>query len=245
MNSTRTSIHRSHALVSPDGYVNSVWPDWDRCTVHVLINKAMGADFCQNLIIAGKETTIKGQAVLSQILFYVIQGSCTVSMGNQRKQIRKGHFVYVAVGSNYRFEHFNEDTQLLSFHKVFEILSSKLIPEAIIGDAAELPGLPFMGDPALMLQNLLPDDPAFDMAVNIFTFQPGAKLPFVETHIMEHGLYFLQGKGLYRLADRQYDVQKGDTLWMAPYCSQWFEAYAPEPAVYIYYKNVNRPAIEP
>jgi len=35
-------------------------------------------------------------------------------------------------------------------------------------------------------------------------------------------------------------VKKGDSIWMAPYCQQWFTAMGKEPAVYIYYKNVNR-----
>ena len=86
----------------------------------------------------------------------------------------------------------------------------------------------------------LPDDPAFDMAVNIFTYDPGGHLPFVETHIMEHGLMYLQGQGIYMLDDQWYPVKKGDSIWMAPYCQQWFTAMGKEQAVYIYYKNVNR-----
>ena len=36
---------------------------------------------------------------------------------------------------------------------------------------------------------------AFDLAVNVFTFQPGATLPMVEVHVMEHGLLMLEGTG--------------------------------------------------
>jgi (S)-ureidoglycine aminohydrolase len=78
------------------------------------------------------------------------------------------------------------------------------------------------------------------MAVNIFTYDPGGHLPFVETHIMEHGLLYLQGQGVYMLGHQWYPVKKGDSIWMAPYCQQWFTAMGKEPAVYIYYKNVNR-----
>jgi (S)-ureidoglycine aminohydrolase len=76
--------------------------------------------------------------------------------------------------------------------------------------------------------------------VNIFTYDPGGHLPFVETHIMEHGLLYLQGQGIYMLDHEWYPVKKGDAIWMAPYCQQWFTAMGKEPAVYIYYKNVNR-----
>ena len=50
-----------------------------------------------------------------------------------------------------------------------------------------------MGDPDARLQVLLPDAPACDLAMNVFTFQPGASLPQVEMHVMEHGLLVLAG----------------------------------------------------
>jgi (S)-ureidoglycine aminohydrolase len=90
---------------------------------------------------------------------------------------------------------------------------------------------------------LLPDVPAFDLAMNIFTYQPGATLPFVETHIMEHGLLMLAGQGVYRLEDSWYPVAAGDAIWMAPYCPQWFVAMGKQPASYLYYKDVNRQAL--
>jgi (S)-ureidoglycine aminohydrolase len=93
------------------------------------------------------------------------------------------------------------------------------------------------------LQVLLYDDPAFDMAVNIFTYQPGATLPFVETHIMEHGLMMLKGQGIYRLAEDYHPVQASDVIWMAPYCPQWFVAMGKTPASDIYYRDVNREAL--
>ena len=61
---------------------------------------------------------------------------------------------------------------------------------------------------------LLPDVPAFDLAMNIFNYQPGATLPFVETHVMEHGLLMLAGQGVYRLEEAWYPVAAGDAIWM-------------------------------
>src|SRR5262249_40088239 len=113
----------------------------------------------------------------------------------------------------------------------------------LFGNEEEIEDLPFMGDDAARLKTLLPDTPAFDLAVNIFTFQPGATLPMVETHIMEHGLLMLQGCGVYRLDNDWYPVQAGDVIWMAPYCPQWFVATGKTPARYLYYKDVNREAL--
>ncbi len=80
----------------------------------------------------------------------------------------------------------------------------------------------------------------FDLAVNIFTYQPGATLPFVETHVMEHGLLMLRGKGIYRLDEARHPVIAGDVIWMASFCPQWFIATGKTHASYIYYKDVNR-----
>ena len=78
-----------------------------------------------------------------------------------------------------------------------------------------------MGDPDLEVRSLFPADPCFDFAVNTMTYQPGAALPMVEMHVMEHGLLMLEGGGIYRLNDRWYPVTAGDFIYMAPYCPQW------------------------
>ena len=41
------------------------------------------------------------------------------------------------------------------------------------------------------------------------TYQPGAALPSVEMHVMEHGLLMLDGGGIYRLGDAWYPVAGG------------------------------------
>ena len=97
-----------------------------------------------------------------------------------------------------------------------------------------------MGDPDLQVQALLPDQPAFDFAVNTMTYQPGAALSMVEIHVMEHGLLMLEGGGIYRLGDAWYQVSAGDFIWMAPYCPQWFGALGKQPAKYLIYKDWNR-----
>jgi (S)-ureidoglycine aminohydrolase len=161
-------------------------------------------------------------------------------VGQGGQHLTTGQFVYVPANREYLFTHFQMGTRLLTFHKVYEPLPGYDVPDTFFGDAAQVPGPEYLGDPALRLQVLLPEDFSFDMAVNIFTYDPGGHLPMVETHIMEHGLLYLQGQGIYMLDQQWYPVKKGDSIWMAPYCQQWFTAMGKEPAVYIYYKNVNR-----
>lgn len=97
-----------------------------------------------------------------------------------------------------------------------------------------------MGDEGALLQTLIPDEFAYDIAMNIFTFQTGHSLPVTETHVMEHGLYVLGGKGLYYLDDTWMEVEESDFIWMGPFCPQSYYATGPDPTRYLYYKNVNR-----
>jgi len=237
---TRSVVKKSHALISPDGYINSAVPGWKNCTVNVIISKEMGARFSQTLITCLPGATLTGQTKLAQTFFYLVSGSIKATLHGVTKTLTKGHYVYLPEGQDYLLTEAADGTQLLSFHKTYEPLEGVTVPNTLFGDAAAVPANEYLGDAALRLQVLLPDDPSFDMAINIFTYDPGGHLPLVETHIMEHGLLYLQGQGVYRLDQDWYPIKKGDSIWMAPYCQQWFTAMGKEPAVYIYYKNINR-----
>jgi len=76
--------------------------------------------------------------------------------------------------------------------------------------------------------------------VNIVTFQPGGVIPFAETHVMEHGLFVLEGKGVYRLNGDWVEVEAGDFMWLRAFCPQACYAGGPGPFRYLLYKDVNR-----
>lgn len=242
-----TVVKRDHALITGDGFVNSAIPGWDNCLVNVVIDHAMGADFMQTIITMEAASSIEGKTEETQIFFFMVEGSCSLLLEDNKTVLEKGAYVYIPIGMEYAFKEAKGHTRLLTFHKKYSALNGYDIPSPIIGHANHMAPYEYEGDPDLLMQNLLPDSSnmSFDMAVNIFTYNPGAYLPFVETHVMEHGLMYLQGQGIYRLADDWYPVEKNDCIWMAPYCPQWFGALGKEPAVYIYYKNVNRSPIKP
>ncbi|MEM1289460.1 MAG: bifunctional allantoicase/(S)-ureidoglycine aminohydrolase [Pseudomonadota bacterium] len=83
-------------------------------------------------------------------------------------------------------------------------------------------------------------DIAHDMHVNIVTFEPGASIPFEETHVMEHGLFVLEGKGAYKLNQDWVEVQEGDFMWLRAFCPQACYAGGPGRFRYLLYKDVNR-----
>ena len=85
-----------------------------------------------------------------------------------------------------------------------------------------------------------PADLRHDMHVNIVTFEPGAVIPFAETHVMEHGLYVLEGKAVYRLNRDWVEVEAGDYMWLRAFCPQACYAGGPGKFRYLLYKDVNR-----
>ncbi|MEO7412301.1 MAG: (S)-ureidoglycine aminohydrolase [Opitutaceae bacterium] len=241
---TRTRIAPRHALIAPDGQVKSNVPGVTGAATTVLISEAMGAKFTQLLVTFQAGGSAKFPANEIETVGYLETGGGIVEIGDAGKtRVAAGGYFFAPAGETWSFTGPKRGTRLTLFQKKFVSLDGVAAPLAIVGEAAQVEGQPFLGDPDARLQVLLPDEPAFDLAVNIFTYQPGATLPFVETHIMEHGLLMLAGQGVYRLEDSWYPVAAGDVIWMAPYCPQWFVAMGKQPASYLYYKDVNRAAL--
>jgi (S)-ureidoglycine aminohydrolase len=240
---TRAHVAARHALLTPHNHVNSVVPGISGATVAILINEAMGARFAQLLVTFAAGGHATQMADDKQTFGYIQQGAATIGVGAHQVKAGVGWYFYAPAGQAWSLTQVAPGTQVTLFQKPYVPLAGTPAPAAIIADAAQVAGTPFLGDPAANLQVLLPDNPSFDMAVNIFAYQPGGHLPFVEIHVMEHGLVMLGGQGVYRLEDSWYPVEQGDVIWMGPYCPQWFVAMGKQPARYLYYKDVNRAAL--
>lgn len=240
---TRAHVGVRHALLTSANHVNSSVPGITGATAIVLINEAMGAKFAQTLVNFQEGGRAGQPASDTQTFGYIMGGGGTVTAGQEKARCGAGGYFYAPAGQAWSFTAPKAGTQVTLFQKKYAPIAGTSAPKPIISEAAKVKGAPFLGDPAANLQVLLPDEPAFDMAVNIFAYQPGGHLPFVEVHVMEHGLVMLDGAGVYRLEDRWYPVQAGDVIWMGPYCPQWFVAMGKIPARYLYYKDVNRAAL--
>ena len=237
---TRTSVSSRHALIAPDGHVPSQFPGWENATAIVIISPAMGANLSQILItFKGESNQAPFPADAHEHALYIESGSCQVTLPDHSLDLPTTSVLYLPPHTPFTL-HGSSDARITLFRKVYQPLPDLAPPPITYGLASDVPGEPFLGFDNARLQTLLPLDPAFDLAINIFTYQPGATLPFVETHIMEHGLLMLQGQGIYRLEDAYYPVQAGDAIWMAPYCPQWFVAMGAVPASYLYYKDIHR-----
>ena len=238
---TRTVVKRNYALITEDSYVGSVMSGWKNVDIRVMINPAMGATISQHLISLKEGADVRDRTEVSQVFYYVFEGSCDITVNNELYSLGQSGFVYIPPGCDYQIN--GDGAKLISFQKPYVPLDSVPAPKVISGHSNDYKKEMYADDPQLHMQYLLPDEISMDFAVNIFTYHTGGNLPFVEIHVMEHGLFYLQGEGIYRLDDDWYHVKKGDGIWMAPYVPQWFTAMGKEDAVYIYCKDVNRHSI--
>ena len=191
--------------------------------------------FLQYLAQVSEKSRSRGAPPGVQRLVYVLSGSLRVD----DQLLEPDGFAWLPPDEPHALQGKSPGTVLV-FEKPYAPLPEAPPPRRLIGHLASAPVAPFLGDEAARLATLLPVTPHFDMAVNVFTFDPGATLPLVESHVMEHGLYMRSGQGIYRLAQAWYPVQAGDSIWMAAYCPQWFVAMGKQAASYIYYKDIHR-----
>lgn len=239
---TRTTIKPNHAFIAPDGHVKSTLLGWTQTQGIILISPHLlkRPRFTQYLALMERDAIAGPPYQGVQRFVYVMEGAIVIEIAGDMYQLEMGHFAYVPADTNHRLTA-TDESQLLIFEKQYQTtMLTTDYPHFITGDSWAGDGVPFLRDEDARVRTLLPVTLPFDMAVNLFTFQSGAALPFVETHIMEHGFYLLEGQGIYRLDDDWYPIQAGDVLWMGSYCPQWFCAFGKTQSTYIYYKDINR-----
>ena len=116
----------------------------------------------------------------------------------------------------------------------------------VVGNANDLEWMSYEGMENCYVQDFLPSahDIGFDMNMHILKFHIGASHGYIETHVQQHGMYFLSGKSMYRLGDDWVPLQKGDYCFMDAYVPQACYAIGDEgreeELVYIYSKDCNR-----
>jgi (S)-ureidoglycine aminohydrolase len=207
-----------------------------KTTAIVHASQRIGARFIQYSAEFEKDGSL-GDSRRQQRFIYVLDGALRV----MDKDLKPGDYAFVR-SHEYQAVVALEPSRALVIEKPFEHLFGTLAPESFCGSADGVPPQPLLGDSAVQVRSLIPNDPQFDFAVNSMTFEPGASLPMVESHVMEHGLLMVAGGGIYRLGDCWHPVTEGDFIYMAPYCPQWFCAVGKTPAQYVIYKDWNRHA---
>lgn len=236
---TRSRLTDTHALITPDTHVQAPLAGWTDTQGIILISPQIGARFTQFRAHMEAGATAGSPLAGIERFVFVEEGRARLQLAGAAYDLQAGSYAYLppetAHGVSTR-----SGCRLMLFEKKFLPLDKPILPEVVTGTEREVPGEPLWGDEGVMVQPLLPLTPEFDMAVNLLTFVPGATLPLVEMHVMEHGLLMLQGQGIYRLNDDWYTALTGDVIWMAAHCPQWFAAVGKTPARYLLYKDGGR-----
>lgn len=248
----RATFNESYAVI-PKGcfsdIVTSFLPGWDRTKCWIIARPMSGFSetFSQYVmeVAAGGGSTTPEPDPRAQGVIFVTQGEVWLHIDGQDHELAAGGYAYLPAGSNWTLK--NGTDHPARFHwvrKRYTIAPGLKTPEAFVTSDKEIAPTPMAGTEGRWATTRFvdPEDLRHDMHVNIVTFQPGGLIPFEETHVMEHGLYVLEGKAVYRLNRDWVEVEAGDFMWLRAYCPQACYAGGPGPFRYLLYKDVNRHA---
>jgi (S)-ureidoglycine aminohydrolase len=238
---TRSSQQRDHMLLTPDTFVRIVLPGMKNAEAVVHVAPALGARFAEYTVEFAAGGELGGTT--AQRFLYVVEGGVTLEAGGGKSDLGARAFAYVPQGMAHRVCG-AQNSRVIVIEKPYAGTPGAAAPTLLVSSEDAVTSEALDGDSALQVKHLLPDEFAFDFAVNSMVYQPGASLSMVEMHVMEHGLMMLEGGGIYRLGDSWYPVTAGDFVWMGPWCAQWFGAIGKVPAKYLIYKDWNRHPLE-
>ena len=229
--------------------VTSVLPFWEGARAWMLSRPLSGfsetfAQYLMEVAPGGGSDRPEPDPEAEGVLF-VVEGRPSLTLEGQSHGLRPGSYVYLAPGAAWSLR--NAEASSARFHwirKAYERVPGLDAPESFVThesreEPAAMPGT----DGAWATTRFVSgDDVRHDMHVNIVAMRPGASIPFEETHVMEHGLFVLEGKAVYRLNRDWVEVEAGDFMWLRAFCPQACYAGGPGPFRYLLYKDVNRHA---
>ncbi|MDZ5695782.1 bifunctional allantoicase/(S)-ureidoglycine aminohydrolase [Chelativorans sp. M5D2P16] len=229
--------------------VTSCLPFWEKTRLWILARPLSGfaetfSQYIMEVQPGGGSERPESEPQAEAVLF-VLEGELTVRLDGQVHRMEPGGYAFLPPGSGWTVR--NEGTAPVRFHwirKAYEAVDGVPLPQAFFTNERDIAPTPMPDTEGKWATTRFvdPEDMRHDMHVTIVTFQPGAAIPFAETHVMEHGLYVLEGKAVYRLNKDWVEVEAGDFMWLRAFCPQACYAGGPGKFRYLLYKDVNRHA---
>ncbi len=253
----QTELHTGRAVfaeayaVIPRGVmrdiVTSVLPHWTAARVWILARPLSGfaetfSHYLMEVAPGGGSARPEPDARAQGVLF-VTDGRLTLTIDGAAHDLAAGGYAYLPAGARWTLTATGaEPARFHWIRKLWEPADGISPPEAFVTSDAARDPVPMPGTEGRWATTRFvdPDDARHDMHVNIVTFEPGGLIPFEETHVMEHGLFVLEGKAVYKLNRDWVEVEAGDFMWLRAFCPQACYAGGPGRFRYLLYKDVNR-----
>ncbi len=227
--------------------VTSFLPFWDKTRLWVIARPMSGfaetfSQYIMEVAPGGGSTSPETDPAAQGVLF-VVEGTASLQVNGQTHALTEGGYAYLPCGVPWTLH--NTTDKMLRFHwirKAYHSVPGLDAPEVLIANENDIAPtvMPDTDGKWATTRFVDPSDLRHDMHVTIVTFEPGAVIPFLETHVMEHGLYVLEGKAAYRLNADWVEVEAGDYMWLRAFCPQACYAGGPGRFRYLLYKDVNR-----
>ena len=229
--------------------VTSFLPHWDKTRLWIIARPLSGfaETFSQYImeVQPGGGSDRPEPDAGAEGVFFVVEGEVTVTISGKSHVLTPGGYAYLPPASGWTMR--NAGTETVRFHwvrKAYEYVDGLDAPDPLFlnDNDIEPNAMPDTDGKWATTRFVDPNDLRHDMHVTIVTFEPGGVIPFPETHVMEHGLYVLEGKAVYRLNNDWVEVEAGDFMWLRAFCPQACYAGGPGRFRYLLYKDVNRHA---
>ena len=227
--------------------VTSFLPFWEKTRLWVIARPLSGfaetfSQYIMEVLPGGGSDRPELDEGAEGVLF-VVEGSASLTVDGKIHTLTEGGYAFLPPATDWTLH--NATDEILRFHwirKAYEPVEGLPYPEVIITNEQDVAPnvMPDTEGRWATTRFVEPTDLRHDMHVNIVTFEPGGVIPFLETHVMEHGLYVLEGKAAYRLNSDWVEVEAGDYMWLRAFCPQACYAGGPGRFRYLLYKDVNR-----
>ena len=227
--------------------VTSALPFWEQTRLWVIARPLSGfaETFSQYIVEVSPgggsdrpETDPAAEAVL-----FVVSGQLTLSFGGGAHDMGPGGYAFLPPGCDWTIRS-SSGARFHWIRKAYDVVDGIDMPTAFVTSEQDVRGVEMPDTQGRWTTQRFVDplDVRHDMHVNIVNFEPGGVIPFPETHVMEHGLYVLEGKAVYLLNKDWVEVHEGDFMWLRAFCPQACYAGGPGRFRYLLYKDVNRHA---
>ena len=251
----RAVLTEAYAII-PKGVIRDIvtsWlPFWDDTRLWVLARPLTGfaETFAQYImeVSPGGGSDKPDTDPNSESVLFVVKGQIEITIDGEKHVMEEGGYAFLPPQVKWTLR--NNSKDIANFHwirKHYQAVEGIPYPEPFVTNEKDIEPVVMPDTEGRWTTTRFVDmsDMRHDMHVNIVNFEPGGVIPFAETHIMEHGLYVLEGKAVYRLNQDWVEVEAGDYMWLRAFCPQACYAGGPGRFRYLLYKDVNRhPALK-